>query len=125
MSGVLWGVTIDHWSKIPGFSGYCVSRYGEIYSLKSKKLLQPQFTYNGYLTIKLINDVGKRLKKRIHRLVLETFRPLPNDLNMEIDHYNNVRHDNREENLIWVTRKGNIAKMKKRVKELKALYETN
>ena len=41
-----------------------------------------------------------------HRLVAEKYLPNPNNYS-QVDHINRVRHDNRVENLRWVTRQQN------------------
>lgn len=44
--------------------------------------------------------------KEVHRFIAEQLIPNP-DNKPQIDHINRVRHDNRVENLRWVTRKEN------------------
>jgi len=49
---------------------------------------------------------GSYGEKSIHRYIAEQLIPNP-DNKEQIDHINRVRHDNRVENLRWVTRKEN------------------
>lgn len=61
---------------------------------------------DGYFTIRLRCSDGKRVGKKIHALLLEAFvGPCPPG--MECRHLNDVRTDNRLENLVWGTKKQN------------------
>lgn len=74
-------------------SGILVNRIGEV--------LNRSITKNGkYLS------VSKNKKNYlVHRLVLETFKPLESySFNITVDHINNKKHDNRLRNLRWLER---------------------
>lgn len=43
----------------------------------------------------------------VHRIVAETFIPKPEGIRLEVNHKNGVKHDNRVDNLEWVTRREN------------------
>ncbi len=94
------------WIPIPGHDGYSVSDIGEVMSFKRSragKLLRQIPATGGYRVVKLGNANNP---KRIHRLVLEAFvGPCPEG--MEACHNNDVRQDNRLENLRWDTRSAN------------------
>jgi len=85
-------------------SNYLISKYGKIYSIKTKKYLAVHLN-NGYEVISLNN---KTLS--LHRLVALTFIPTT-DISLYVDHINNIKTDNRVDNLQWVTQKENIAKV--------------
>lgn len=51
--------------------------------------------------------------KTAHRLVMLTFRPIPNAEDLTIDHLNHNKRDNSLLNLEWVTKKENIIRAKK------------
>lgn len=103
---------MEDWRDIPGYSGlYQINRQGEIISLNYRrtqktKLMIPGIDKNGYNYICLCKE-GKCRWFKVHRLVWETFvGPIPDDY--EINHLNEVKYDNRLENLEVVTHKENI-----------------
>lgn len=94
------------------FPGYYVSSDGQLWSswVRVSWMIDPE-TINpvkvqrdrgGYLAIGF-KLAGKRVKRLIHRLVLEAFSGSCPD-GMEACHYNGIRSDNRLENLRWGTR---------------------
>lgn len=54
----------------------------------------------------------------IHRIILQTFKPIENWEDFTIDHKNGIRSDNRLENLEWVSNEENIMRMMLNRKEL-------
>lgn len=97
------------WKDIAGYEGlYQVSTVGRIKVTRngheriSVGVLDKS---TGYRRFSLYKD-GKVKRAYVHRLVAESFIPNVNN-KPEIDHINTVRHDNRVENLRWVTRKEN------------------
>ena len=94
------------WKAIKNFPEYLVSDMGEIFSLKRMQVLKPYVNHKGYLKVALIDDYGINHKKRVNRLVAETFIPNPLEL-PEVNHKNLDKQDNRASNLEWVTGKQN------------------
>lgn len=73
-----------------------------------KKLLPIKINSSGYCLIK--TDVGMRL---VHRLVMLTWRPVPDAENLTVDHLDHNKRYNAVFNLEWVTEEEN----KRRAKE--------
>lgn len=105
------------WKDIKGYEGlYQVSSLGRIKSLeritkgriryyKKEKILKNHIGQDGYFKTYLYK-LGKVKTCRINRLVAETFIPNPEN-KPEVNHINEVKTDNRVENLEWTTRKEN------------------
>ena len=91
------------------YKNYEVSNLGEIRSLYyegfiGSKILKGKNNSRGYLFVSLhIN--GKRKNFYIHRLVALAFIPNDNSINKtEVNHINEIKTDNRAENLEWCDR---------------------
>jgi len=104
---------IEIWKTIKDFSDYQISNFGKIKRIVRDKLnhqlkeLTPKMDKDGYLNIGLYKD-GKRLYKRVHRLVLETFNPIENMNSLEVNHKNGIKSDNKyPENIEWCTKPEN------------------
>ena len=105
---------IEVWKDIPKFEGlYQASNLGRIKSLpklvnnrfkdisKAERILKPSKGKNGYLRVVLMKD-GIKKYCLVHRLIAKTF--LPNNLKLEqVNHKNEIKTDNRVENLEWCT----------------------
>ena len=81
---------------------YIIYSDGQIWSVKRNKFLKASVHHTGYTRI----CIDKK-DYRIHRLVAEAFIPNPNNLPM-INHINEIKSDNRVENLEWCTNRYNI-----------------
>ena len=92
------------------FDKYGVNKNGEVcsfdYNHTSTTQALKQYTdRDGYKYVYLNID-GTKYKRLVHRMVLSTF--VENENNKpQVNHKNGIRHDNRLENLEWVTAKEN------------------
>ena len=57
----------------------------------------------------LYKGKGRLISKRVHRLVAQAFIPNPNQYKV-VGHKNNIKNDNRVENLYWTTTQENTQK---------------
>lgn len=98
---------IEIWKDIPSFEGaYQISDLGNIRSFKYKKerILKPSICRTGYLRLSLhINK--KCIYRDIHRLVMLTFH---GESDLQVDHINGIKTDNRLINLRYATPRENI-----------------
>ena len=86
----------DHWIDINGDVYALDNRYND------KRLIKKtQYTVHGYKYCGIVYN-GNTVNKRVHRLVAEAFIPNPNKYNI-VGHRNNIKSDNRIENLYWTT----------------------
>ena len=91
-------------------SNYCITKDGEVYSLLSSKFLKKakgNITSGGeYYRVNLINDDGKQVTKKIHRLVAEAY--IPNTDNLpQVNHIDGNKLNNSVKNLEWCSPKTN------------------
>lgn len=71
--------------------------------------LKPQLVYGYEYVAILIRNTNKRTSKRVHRLVAKAFIENPNNYKI-VGHKNNVKNDNKVENLYWTTTQENTQK---------------
>lgn len=90
---------------IPRCEGYQVSDTGEVFSLKSNKLLSCKIDRYGYKCYTLFPN-GKAKYFTAHRLVALAFIENPHNLPC-VNHINENKLDNRVCNLEWCTAKQN------------------
>lgn len=93
------------WKDIINYEGkYKINKCGDIYSMRTNKLIKPVIR-NNYLAVGLWCN-GKVQMKSVHRLVAEAFIPNPDNLPY-VNHINENKTDNRVENLEWCDAKYN------------------
>ena len=117
---------MEIWKEIKGFEGYEVSNLGRVKSLArtviysngrvqdyKDKVLKNSLLSNGYFRVSLYKK-SKMKARTIHQLVAETFlNHTPNGYKLVVDHINNVKTDNRLENLQLITARENNSKDRK------------
>ena len=89
------------WLPVKGFEEYYeVNRSGLILSKRRGKLLSPTIDKYGYKKV-VLSVGGKSFHKTVHRIVAQAFIENPLDL-PTVNHINEIKTDNRVENLEWV-----------------------
>ena len=91
---------MEIWAPIKDFPNYEISSWGRVRNRKGQIMI-PYKNHKGYLKIALCKD-GIRYKRRIHRLVAQTFIPNPYNL-PEVNHIDGNKENNSFSNLEWVT----------------------
>lgn len=93
------------------FEDYIVSNFGEVWSFKGQepRRLKPFDNGHGYLQVMLRKD-GKNYPCTVHKLVMHSFvKELPNNYReLDINHRNEIKTDNRLSNLEFMTHKENM-----------------
>lgn len=84
---------------------YLVSDEGDVYSIRSRKMLKPIKTNCGYLQVRLWDNY-KVYNKSVHRCVAEAFIDNPSNKE-QVNHKDGDKTNNRADNLEWVTRSEN------------------
>lgn len=110
---------------INGYEGlYSINEDGGIWSYRKQKFLTPRPDKDGYLRVGLTKDKKQRTFF-IHRLLAEAFIPNPDNLPL-VNHKNEIKTDNRLENLEWATQWYNLEYSRNRERALRLgnAYET-
>ena len=106
---VVESVVEEKWLPIVGYEKYEVSDLGRI--KRFGKIKTPYIEKTGYVTYCMSKN-GKTKTELCHRLVLMTFNPTEKEL--DCDHINHIKNDNRFVNLRWVTHSQNSRYRQKR-----------
>lgn len=96
----------EEFKTIPGFEDYEISTNGVVrrWFEGGYHYISPFDVSSGYQQVDLCKD-GKEHRRYIHRLVAITFIPNDDPENKtDVNHINEIKSDNRLENLEWVTK---------------------
>lgn len=106
---------MTEWKQIPSYPDYEASSDGEIrrvvpdYLNRPLRVLRQHQAPSGYMRVSLTRNRTEERTCSVHVLVCETFQgPCPPDKE-EVGHGNGKNHDNRADNLRWVTKIENAA----------------
>lgn len=96
----------ETWKEIPHYFGnYYISDQGRVWSKCSQRILKPRYDKDGYIKVALY-CCGKPKYEFVHRLVALAFCDKPEGMTL-VNHKNEIRDDNRAENLEWCDYKYN------------------
>lgn len=96
----------EKWQPIPGWN-YEVSTTGRVRNSRTGLIRKNDRDRHGYPRILLCNGPHERKRFLVHHLVASAFLgPRPDG--MEVRHVNDIRHDNRVDNLHYGTRSDNM-----------------
>lgn len=88
---------------------YRIDKNGDIWSpYRGWHLVSKQKIQKGYLRVGLMTSNGRKFFM-VHRLVMETFSPRPDSLQLQVNHKDGNKENNNLENLEWCTGLENIA----------------
>ena len=91
----------EKWKLVEGTEDYYISNQGRV--KRGQKLLKQSADKDGYLTCNIY-----RKRKRVNILVAKAFVPNPDPEHLDVvDHKNNIKTQNTEDNLQWTTRSRN------------------
>lgn len=94
------------WRDSISMTGYQVSNFGNVRHANRKKSLAPQENGNGYVYVTKKKN-GKRINYYVHRLIAEVFCDNAKP-DLEVNHIDFNRSNNKASNLEWCTRKQNV-----------------
>ena len=94
---------------IPFYSNYQINSTGVVYSSLSNSFLEGSINPAGYHNYRVKGDDGLIKTMGGHRLVAMTFHGVPDNYeNLDVNHLNGIKWDNRATNVEWATRQENV-----------------
>lgn len=87
---------------------YTINELGEIKNQNTKNIIKHKIEKNGYIRVSLMKKGGGTTYVSLHRILMMAFKPVQNMEDLQVNHKNGNKQDNRLENLEWVTCKENI-----------------
>ena len=102
----MYKIRIENWKPVKGFEGlYEVSDQGRVRSLRRNIILKPN-NVKGYMQLDLRKD-GKRNMLYVHQIVAMTFLDYSLDDDLEVDHIDFDKANNKLDNLQILTHREN------------------
>lgn len=107
----------EEWRKVPSFRRIEVSNLGNVrtiwpHKVKDLKQMEMKATVGTYLKVSVTEiETGKQVQIGVHNLIAEAFVPKPvkkEGLTLEPNHNDGNKHNNRSDNLEWMTRRENL-----------------
>ena len=92
----------EEWRTIPGYSRYEISNLGNV-----RKKIKPCLNKEGYESVGLISDSGKRKDLKVHRIVANLFIEKKDHNRNLVNHKDGIKNNNIVSNLEWCTAKEN------------------
>lgn len=113
----------EEWVKCYCNKDWEVSNLGRIRKISTKKLLGDLDQATGYYRVSGLDENGKQTRRQVNRLIFFSFNPnlIPQEKNIQIDHINGVRADNRLDNLRPLTSVENIQQRDENQSRIKSL----
>ena len=96
----------EQFKHYPDDPAYIIGDHGTVYSLYTKSKLTPSEDKDGYLMTNLVGY--HRRKIALHRAMMQTFYPIPNEKEMQVNHIDGHKKNNKLNNLEWCTCQENI-----------------
>lgn len=95
------------WKDVFYYDNYEVSNLGRIRNKKTNRILKTVTSNTGY-TMACLCKNGKRKSLSVHRIVMQTFKPVQNMDDLQVNHIDWDKTNNKLENLEWVTPQENM-----------------
>jgi hypothetical protein len=96
----------------PIFTNYLITENGDVINKKTGRMIKSSDNGTGYLQVCLRKDKKSHFRL-INRLVMETYDPIENQHLYHAHHNNEIRDDNRLENLKWELKAEHLRKHQK------------
>lgn len=93
--------------EIPSYSNYLISEDGRVFNKVSGEFLKGSTNPAGYVNFRLTNEEGTLTWGR-HRLLMYVFKHVENYKELDVNHKNAIKGDDRLSNLEWVTTLENL-----------------